>query len=192
MFTKLLLLPKFVQKDPTRKFNELKLKKREKKVLHYLPDRIKLRIATFNDYFNFFGFIMPNLWNISRNSVFSRANLKRIPFPPCLLAWGTRVRICKLLRSPGIDSASLCSLQGQSVKKGCGTCPPGWESISGFLKRFTNTGSANLPTDHRGNKSEEAHAFFTVVIFGSNTPHPPPVKLLPHLLVSLLVSHIYV
>ncbi len=38
-----------------------------------------------------------------------------------------RARICKHLRSPGIDSEELI--------------PPGWESIPGLLKRFTNTGS---------------------------------------------------
>ncbi len=38
-------------------------------------------------------------------------------------------RICKRLRSPEIDS-----------KK---SIPPGWESIPGFLKRFTNLGSDN-------------------------------------------------
>jgi hypothetical protein len=43
---------------------------------------------------------------------------------------------------PRIDSASLSSLAGKYDKEGCRTGPPGWESISGLLKRFTNTGSA--------------------------------------------------
>jgi hypothetical protein len=38
-----------------------------------------------------------------------------------------RARICKRLRSPGIDS-------NESI-------PPGWESIPELLKRFTNTSS---------------------------------------------------
>jgi hypothetical protein len=85
--TKLLLMPKFVQKGTIllRKFNELKFKTREKKFLHYLPDRIKLRTATFNLYFSFFVFSMPKLRNISRNSKFSRTNRKMLPFPPYLL-----------------------------------------------------------------------------------------------------------
>ena len=49
-------------------------------------------------------------------------------------------RICKGLRRPGIDSASLCSMAGRYEKQGCCTDPPGWESIPGLLKRFTNTG----------------------------------------------------
>jgi hypothetical protein len=51
-----------------------------------------------------------------------------------------RVRISKLLWSPGIDSASLCRLAGRYDKKGCCTGPLGWEPIPRLLKRFTNTG----------------------------------------------------
>jgi hypothetical protein len=40
-----------------------------------------------------------------------------------------------------IDSPSLCNLAGRYVKYCCHTGPPGWESISGLLKRFTNSGS---------------------------------------------------
>ncbi len=40
-----------------------------------------------------------------------------------------RARICKLLISPRIDSEE--------------SMPPGWESIPGLLKRFTNTGSVS-------------------------------------------------
>jgi hypothetical protein len=39
----------------------------------------------------------------------------------------SRARIRKRLRRPGIDSEEWI--------------PPGWESIPGLLKRFTNTGS---------------------------------------------------
>ncbi len=44
-------------------------------------------------------------------------------------------------RFQGIDSVSLFSLAGRYVKQGCRTGPPGWESIPGLLKRFTNPGS---------------------------------------------------
>ncbi len=44
-------------------------------------------------------------------------------------------------RSRGIDSAILCSLAGRYDKQGCHTGSPGWESIHGLLKRFTDTGS---------------------------------------------------
>jgi hypothetical protein len=46
-------------------------------------------------------------------------------------------------RFRGIDFASLCSLAGQYEKYGCRTGPPGWESIPGLPKRFTNTGSVH-------------------------------------------------
>ncbi len=55
-----------------------------------------------------------------------------------MLFWA---RICKRLWSPGIDSAGLCSLVGWYEKYGCRTGPPGWESVPGLLKRFTNTRS---------------------------------------------------
>jgi hypothetical protein len=55
-----------------------------------------------------------------------------------------RARICKHLRSPGIQPASPCSLAGRYVKLGCRTGPPGWESILCSLKRFTNTGSGDV------------------------------------------------
>jgi hypothetical protein len=45
-------------------------------------------------------------------------------------------------RFQGIDSASLCSLWWASIRQmGCRSVPPGWESIPGLLKRFTNSGS---------------------------------------------------
>jgi hypothetical protein len=56
-------------------------------------------------------------------------------------ACGKRARSCKRLRRTGVDSTNLCSMAGQYVKQGCRTCPPDWESISGLLKRFTNSGS---------------------------------------------------
>ncbi len=56
----------------------------------------------------------------------------------------TRAHIRKGLRSPGIDSTSLCSLASRYVKLGCRAGPSGWESIPGLLERFTNTGSALL------------------------------------------------
>jgi hypothetical protein len=36
------------------------------------------------------------------------------------------------------DFVILCSLAGRYDKSGCRTGPPGWESIPGLLKRFTN------------------------------------------------------
>ncbi len=48
---------------------------------------------------------------------------------------------------PRIDSASLCSMAGRYDKYGCRIGPPGWESVPGILKRFTNTGSAGELTD---------------------------------------------
>jgi len=45
---------------------------------------------------------------------------------------------CKRFWSPGIDSASLCSL---ARKLGSRTGPTGWESIPVLLKRSTNTSS---------------------------------------------------
>ncbi len=50
-----------------------------------------------------------------------------------------RARICQRLRSPGIDSASLCSLAARYV--GMSYRPAGWKSIPGLLERFKNTGS---------------------------------------------------
>ncbi len=49
--------------------------------------------------------------------------VSRLPLKPLWI----RARIFKRLRSPGIDSEE--------------SIPPGWESIPGLLKRFTNTGS---------------------------------------------------
>ena len=40
-----------------------------------------------------------------------------------------------------MDSASLCRLAGRYDKEGCSLGSPGWESIPGLHKRFTNTGS---------------------------------------------------
>ncbi len=45
---------------------------------------------------------------------------------PWLLSCQPRVRICKRLRSPGIDSARLCSLAVRYYKQGCRTGPPGY------------------------------------------------------------------
>jgi hypothetical protein len=59
-----------------------------------------------------------------------------------------RARICKRLRSQGIDSASLCSLAGRYAKQGCRSDPPGWESIPGLLKRFTNSCSGSRFNRH--------------------------------------------
>ncbi len=50
----------------------------------------------------------------------------------CSLPWA---RICKCLRSPGIDSASLCRLAARYVKQGCRKLV----SIPGLLKRFKNS-----------------------------------------------------
>ncbi len=56
-------------------------------------------------------------------------------------------RICKCLRSPGIDSeesippAYVAWRAGTTNRVSYGTGPPGWESIPGLFKRFTNTGS---------------------------------------------------
>ncbi len=52
-----------------------------------------------------------------------------------------RARICKLLRSPGIDSSESTSPANVAWHTGLSYHPPGWESIPGLLKRFTNTGS---------------------------------------------------
>ncbi len=57
-----------------------------------------------------------------------------LSLPVCRRSSLYRARICKRLRSPGIDSASLCSLAGRNYKKGWRTGPPGWESILGLLK----------------------------------------------------------
>ncbi len=59
---------------------------------------------------------------------------KRYFLPAAAAFFVSRARIRKRLRSPGIDSASLCSLAGQFDKKGCRTGPPGCESIPGPLK----------------------------------------------------------
>ncbi len=59
-------------------------------------------------------------------------------------------QICPWLRSPGIDSASLCSLAGRCVKYGCRTGRQAGNRFLGSLKRFTNSGSdrkSSLPTD---------------------------------------------
>ncbi len=55
-------------------------------------------------------------------------------------------RICKRLRSPGIDSEksippAFVDWQAGTKNRVAVTGPPGWESIPGLLKRFTNTGS---------------------------------------------------
>ncbi len=57
-----------------------------------------------------------------------------------------RARICKRLRSTGIDSAqsippAYVDWQASTTNRVVVTSPPGWESIPGLLKRFTNTGS---------------------------------------------------
>ncbi len=50
---------------------------------------------------------------------------------PAHIAWRAGGRICKSLRSPGIDSKE--------------SIPPGWESTNGLIKRFTNSGSVRQP-----------------------------------------------
>ncbi len=65
----------------------------------------------------------------------------------------SRVRICKRLRSPGIDSASLCRLAGRYDKVAV-TGPPGWESIPGLLKRFTKKGSGRCWNTNWESRSE--------------------------------------
>ncbi len=75
------------------------------------------------------------------------------PFPRKTLHWA---RICKRLRSPRIDSKesippridskesippAYLAWRADTTKQGCRTGPPGWESIPGLLKRFTNIGS---------------------------------------------------
>ncbi len=82
--------------------------------------------------------------NFLSNMVYNwTADLK--PFNCCTFPLLARARICKCLRSPGIDFASLCSLlAGQYLKWGCRTGPPGRESIHGFLKRFTNSDSCRV------------------------------------------------
>ncbi len=57
----------------------------------------------------------------------------------------TRARICKRLRSPEIDSdesipPAYVAWRADMTNKLTYTGPPGWESIPGLLKRFTNTG----------------------------------------------------
>ena len=59
-----------------------------------------------------------------------------------------RARICKRFRSPGIDSKesippAYVSLRADTSNR-VATVPPGWKSIPGLLKRFTNTGSGGL------------------------------------------------
>ncbi len=63
-----------------------------------------------------------------------------------------RARIFKLLRSSGIDSASLCSLSGRCRQIGLSYRKLGWESIPGLLKMFTNTGSVicTIPFHQQG------------------------------------------
>ncbi len=56
----------------------------------------------------------------------------------------SRFRICKRLRSPGIDSKEsippVCSLAARYVKQGCRILAC-WKSNPGLLKRFINKGS---------------------------------------------------
>ncbi len=52
-----------------------------------------------------------------------------------------------------MDSASLCSLECRCNKEGCRTAPPGWKSIPGLLKSFTNTGSGLYPIYYNWNHS---------------------------------------
>ncbi len=80
----IIIFAKIFTKDAIllRKFNELKFKMREKKVLHYLPDRINCVLWLLMTIFCFFVNSMAKLSNISRTSAFSRTNRKRLPFPP--------------------------------------------------------------------------------------------------------------
>jgi hypothetical protein len=59
-----------------------------------------------------------------------------------------RARTCKRLWSPGTDSEESISPAYVAWRAGTTnrsrTAPPCWESISGLLKRFTNTGSGWL------------------------------------------------
>ncbi len=83
----------------------------------------------------------------------------------------SRARICKHKRSPGIDSkeyrfqgidsTSLCSLAGRYVKESCRFDPPGWESSTGLLKRFTNSGSVPVNLCETAKRSK--NVFFKVV-----------------------------
>ncbi len=66
--------------------------------------------------------------------------------PLAIQAPTSRARICKRLRSPGIDPKksippAYVAWRSGTSKKGCRTGPPGWESIPRLLKRFTNTSS---------------------------------------------------
>jgi hypothetical protein len=40
-----------------------------------------------------------------------------------------------------LENIKIRALAVRYVKEGCRTGPPGWESIPGLLKSFTNTGS---------------------------------------------------
>jgi hypothetical protein len=51
-----------------------------------------------------------------------------------------RARICKRLRSSGIDSTSLCNLAGRYDKYGCPSVRQAGNRFLGSLKRFRNTG----------------------------------------------------
>ncbi len=62
-----------------------------------------------------------------------------------------RVRICTRFRSQGNDSKesippAYIAWQGRYDKQGFRTGQPGWESIAGLRKRFTNTGSGHICT----------------------------------------------
>ncbi len=61
----------------------------------------------------------------------------------------TWARICKRLWSPGIDSEESIPPAYAAWRAGTTNrvAVPGWESISGLLKRFTNTGSVLLSPD---------------------------------------------
>jgi len=54
-------------------------------------------------------------------------------------------RIYKCLRSPGIEESIPQAYEAWYAKKDFLPSQPGWESIYGLLKRFTNMGSAVVP-----------------------------------------------
>ncbi len=89
---------------------------------------------------NYFFGLIPAFYVVSLNQFdhtlrpIYALSCKASPIKVQYLTWA---RICKSVRSPGIDSARLCSLACRYVKQGCRTGPPGWESIPGLHNMFT-------------------------------------------------------
>jgi hypothetical protein len=77
---------------------------------------------------------------------------------------------CRDFKEPEIDSASLSSLAGRYDKESCHSGPPGWESISVLVKRFTNTGSGIERISEKGlqDGSKIYHSWFILVSFEEN------------------------